>query len=154
MTRYLILLLLILFFLSACDDSTQTPEDEIRAYISHGVEVAENRNSGDLAEMMHPQYSDEKGFNRDQLIKMIKLYFFRHKNIHLFTKIDEIKLFSDQEALVTLHVAMAGQAISSLSMLSSLRARIYRFELDLVKQDNEWLLQHAIWQPASQRDFE
>ena len=154
MSRYLILLLPILFFLSACDDSTQTPEDEIRTYISHGVEVAENRNSGDLAEMMHPQYSDEKGFNRDQLIKIIKLYFFRHKNIHLFTKIDEIKLFSDQEALVTLHVAMAGQAISSLSMLSSLRARIYRFELDLVKQDNEWLLQHAIWQPASQRDFE
>ncbi len=154
MSKYLYILLPVLVFISSCKDSALTPEDEIRAFIAQGVEAAENRNSGDLEEMIHPQYSDQKGFNQDRLIKMVKLYFFRHKNIYLFTKIDEIKIFSDQEALVTLHVAMAGQAISSLSMLSSLRAQIYRFELDLVKQGDKWMLQHAEWQPASQKDFE
>jgi intein/homing endonuclease len=149
----LLLFLPVLFLVQACNDSKLTPEDEIRAYIERGVVASENRDSGDLADMVHPQYSDEKGFNKDGLKKIISLYFFRHKNIHLFTRVDEIKFYSDQEALVTLHVAMAGQAISSPSMLSSLRARIYRFELDLEKQD-EWLLRSAKWQPASQRDLE
>jgi len=154
MIKYFYLLILpVLLLVQGCNDSSQTPEDEIRAYINSGVEAAENRNSGDLADMMDPRYSDAKGYNKDRLEKIIGLYFFRHKNIHLFTKIDEIKVFSDEEALVTLHVAMAGQAISSLSVLSGLRAQIYRFELDLVKQD-EWLLRSAKWQPASQRDFQ
>jgi hypothetical protein len=62
-------------------------------------------------------------------------------------------LLGDKQALVRLHVAMAGSVISDIDAISSLRARLYRFELRLVRED-EWLLQHASWQPASIVDLE
>jgi len=149
--RYL--LLVVLITLHACSDSELSPEDEIRQYIETGVEAAEARDASDLTDLIHESYLDPKGYNRIQLGKLAKLYFFRHKNIHLFTKINEIDFLSPEEAQVTMHVAMAGNVISDASVLLSLRARIYKFELSLVK-DEEWLLREASWSPAAIGDME
>lgn len=118
-----------------------------------GVEAAENRSSRDLADLIHDSYRDHKSFDKNQVINMLRAYFFRHKNIFLFTKIREIKFLSDTQATVTLHVAMAGSVIADASVLSSLRARMYKFELQLAKQD-EWLLQSAKWHQASMQDMQ
>ena len=146
-------LLVVLITLQSCSDSELSPEDEIRQYIETGVEAAEARNSSDLADLIHGSYRNPRGYDRIQLEKLAKLYFFRHKNIHLFTKIDEIDLLSAEEAQVTMHVAMAGNIISDASVLLSLRARIYKFELSLVKE-NSWLLREASWSPAAIGDME
>lgn len=143
----------VFILLQSCSDSAVSPQDELRAYIDLGVEAAESRDTDALTELMHRDYSDQKGYNRKQLTGMLRGYFFRHKNIHLFSKIDSIELLAENEAIVRMHVAMAGSAISDVDALSSLRARIYRFELQLIKQD-EWLLRHALWGPASIADFE
>ena len=142
----------IAFFLQACSGSAISKEDEIKQYLETGVEAAENRSSSDLAELIDNNYLDRKGLNKKELTKLARLYFFRHKNIYLFTKLDGIEFLTENEALVTLHVAMAGSVISDASALSSLRAKIYKFELELVKQD-EWLLRQAKWQPANMADM-
>ena len=145
--------LAILTLVLGCSSNALSPEDEIRQFIETGVQAAEDRNSSDLAELIASGYQDEKGYDKKQLEKISRLYFFRHKNIYLLTKIDEIDFVSANEARVTLHVAMAGSAISDTSLLSSLRARIYKFELQLIK-DEEWLLHEADWQPASVGDMQ
>ena len=139
--------------IQACSDSATSPEDQIRQFIEAGVQAGENRSVDDLSELIHPDYRDQKGYNRKQLGKLLRAYFFRHKNIHLFTRIDEIELLTANEASVRLHVAMAGTVISDVTALSGLSARIYRFELLLFKQE-EWLLRHANWAPASVSDLE
>ena len=126
---------------------------QIRQFLKSGVEAAENRSADTLKDMMHDNYLDHKGYNKNQLGKLLRVYFFKHKNIHLFTKIDEIELLAENEAIVSLHVAMAGSVISDVDALSALKARIYRFELQLIRQD-EWLLRHAVWGPASISVFE
>lgn len=143
----------VFILIQSCSDSAVSPQDEIRAYIKSGVDAAQSRDTGALAELMHGAYSDQKRYNKKQLTGMLRGYFFRHKNIHLFTKIDAIELLAENEAIVRMHVAMAGSAISGVDALSSLRAQIYRFELQLIKQD-QWLLRHALWGPASIGDFE
>ena len=102
---------------------------------------------------MHRDYRDQKGYNKKQLGKLLRLYFFQHKNIYLLTRISNIELLAGNEARVDLHVAMAGSAISDVSALASLRARMYRFELHLIKRD-EWLLQNASWYPANIADMQ
>lgn len=139
--------------ISACSEQSISREDEIRLYIEKGVEAAENRDAGDLSDMLDDSYHDPKGLTKQQMNKMLGVYFFRHKNIHLFTKIRDIHFHSDLEATVVLHVAMAGSVIANSSVLSSLRARVYKFELHLIKHD-EWLLQQAKWQPASLSDVQ
>lgn len=149
----LVLLFCLMPFLHACSDKEKSPEDEIRQYIKTGVEAAENRSASDLSDLIHQGYLDDRKLDKLQLTKLARLYFFRHKNIFLFTKISEIKFHSTTEASVVLHVAMAGNVIADISMLSSLRAKIYRFELELFKQD-QWLLQQASWQQANLADME
>ncbi len=139
--------LILIILLPACSDSKLSPEDEIRQYIETGVEAAEARNAGDLADLVHSSYSDPRAYDKTQIKKLAGLYFFRHKNIHLFTKINEIDFLSPDEAQVTMHVAMAGTVISDASVLASLRAQIYKFELELVKEE-QWLLTGASWERA------
>ena len=149
----LTLFLLVTVFVSGCSDQAVSPEDEVRNYIKRGVEAAESRSAGDLAEMIYDSYLDHKGLGKQQTVKLLRLYFFKHKNIFLFTKIREITFPTANEATVSLHVAMAGSVIADASMLSSLRARVYKFELKLIKQD-EWLLKYTKWQPANMGDME
>lgn len=143
----------ILTLVTGCSDSVLSPEDEIRQFIATGVEAAEDRSSSDLAELIFSGYKDEKGYGKNQIEKLSRLYFFRHKSIYLLTKIDEIEFVAANEAWVTLHVAMAGSVISDASLLSGLRAQIYKFELLLIK-DEKWLLHQANWQPASIGDMQ
>lgn len=156
MSRILGRLLLLLWvggLLLGCSGGTNLPEDEIRNFIAGAVEAAERRSPADLTQMIHDSYLDQRGYNKQQVRSLLRVYFLRHKNIHLFTRIGEIELLGDNQATAWLHVAMAGSVISDIDAISALRARIYGFELRLVKQD-EWLLQHASWKPASLVDLE
>lgn len=135
-------------FLIACSGSKTTPEQEIEQFIEAGIEAAENRERGKLEDMIAEDYLDAKGLTRKQLSQLMRAYFFRHKNIHLFTKMQEISFPVAGEAVARFHVAMAGQVISDVTALSSLRAQVYEFELQLVK-DDEWKLKSAAWQVAN-----
>lgn len=143
-----LLLPALLLLLGACSETPDTPEAQIRALLAAAVDAAEERSDDQLAELLHRDYRDARGYNRDRLVGLLRLYFLRHKNIHLFTRIDRIELLDDNRATVDLHVAMAGSAISGIDSLARLRAQIYRFELQLVR-DPQWMLQHAQWAPAS-----
>lgn len=154
LSKFQLYCLICLFALTgACSDKPLTREEQVRQFIDNGISAAENRSHRDLAELIDETYLDQKGLNKTQLIKLVKLYFFRHKNIYLFKKINDIDFVTDDEATVNLHVAMAGSVISDASALLSLRAKIYRFELELVNNDG-WLLRDARWSPASMADMQ
>ena len=139
---------LMALFLQACSDSEESPEAQIRSFIEQAVEAGEARSVDGLTELLDKDYIDRHGNNRKRTSGLLRVYFIQHKNIHLFTRIDEIEILSENQASVSMHVAMAGTVISDLQALAGLRAQIYRFELQLEKGD-EWRLRHASWAPAS-----
>ena len=139
--------------LQACSETAESPEDAIRVFIEAGVEAAESRSLDGMNDLLHANYLDQKGYNKKRLRGLLQAYFLRHKELYLFTKIEEIDLLTENEAIVRLHVAMAGSVISGVDAISSLRAQIYQFELQLIKED-DWLLHHASWRPASIIDLE
>ncbi|MDJ0833944.1 MAG: hypothetical protein QNJ69_10515 [Gammaproteobacteria bacterium] len=139
--------------LQGCSDDGISPEDEVRQFIENGIQAAENRNSGDLSDMLFDFYTDQNGYDKKKLVNLLRAYFFRHKNIHLFSRIRDVRMLTDREAEVVMHVAMAGQVISDVTALASLRADLYRFELDLVKEGDDWLLRSAKWKRAQMNDM-
>lgn len=139
--------------LNACTNERLSREDEIELMIATAIEAAEDRSSSELSELVDEAYLDQKGFNKIQLIKLVRLYFFRHKNIYLLSKLGTIDFPAENEATVTLHVAMAASAISNITALTSLRASMHRFDLELIKQES-WLLRSATWRPASIGDMQ
>jgi hypothetical protein len=148
-----ILLLLPLLLLQACSGDGDTPELQIQRFIDSAVQAAEARSVDGLDELLHRDFIDQQGNNRQQLGQLLRVYFFRHRNIHLFTRIDDIEILADNQASVSLLVAMAGSVISDVGALASLRARLYRFELQMVRED-DWVLRHASWAPANLGAFE
>ena len=146
--------LIVSLLLTACNRNEPSLEDEIRQFIDSGIEAAENRSSGDLSDMIRDNYSDARGHNKHQLISLMRIYFLRNKSIHLFSKIKKIEISGHQNAKVELYVAMAGKQISDITLLSNYRASIYYFELQLIKPDDEWLLEQASWKPASATDMQ
>ncbi len=148
-----LVLLWILGLLVACSDDVLSPEDEIRLFIEQGIEAAEERQVGELSDRLHPGYQDSRGNRAQQITQLLRAYFFRHRNIHLFTRIGSIELVDANTAIVKMHVAMAGSVIADVDALAALRAQIYAFELHLHKNET-WLLQSARWNRASVTDLE
>ena len=148
-----IFLLLSVLLLAGCSDGPDSPEAEIERFIDNGLDAAESRSVDGLTGLVHANYRDQQGRNRDQLGLLLRAYFFRHKSIHLFSRIDDIEILDENRANVVLHVAMAGTVISDVNALAALSARIYRFELQLIKQ-GDWLLRHASWAPATLGAFD
>lgn len=148
-----ILIIATLCWLQACSEDGDSVEAQIRDFIDVGVAAAEDRDVGDMQELLHENYRDHKGYNRKQLTSLLRAYFFRHKNIHLFTKIESIDVVAEDQAYVSLYVAMAGTAITGLDALPGLKAQIYRFDLQLIRKEG-WQLQHAEYGPASIVDLE
>ena len=146
-------LLASLLLLQACSGTEDSPEAQVRAFVDAGVEAGEARSTSDIRELLHRDYADQRGNNAEQLTKLLRAYFFRHKNIHLFSRIDTIEILDDNRASVVLHVAMAGTVISDVEALAGLRAEVYRFELQLEREET-WQLRHASWAPASLAVFE
>ncbi len=120
-------------------------ENEIKQFVKSGVALVENRDLDDLNDLMDDTYLDRNGYNKKQVAGLLRVYFFRHSNIHLFTRIDNIELLTENQAEVQLHLAVAGSKITDAEALFSLQAQIYRFKLQLVKQE-KWLLREAVWE--------
>ncbi len=146
-------LIWIVFQVSGCSDESMSPDEEIRQFVKSGVAAAENRSLGDLLELIDNGYLDQNGYKKKQMTGLLRIYFARHSNIHLFTRVIRVELLGKNQAEVQLHVAMAGSVISDVDALSALHAQFYRFNLQLVKQE-KWLLRSASWAPASIDVFE
>lgn len=149
-----ILLLLSVLLLQACSGDSNSPEAQIQRFIDSAVQAGEARSADGLGDLLHRDFIDQQGNNGKQVGRLLRAYFFRHQSVHLFTRIDDIEILADNQASVSLHVAMAGTVISDINALASLQARVYRFELQMVREDDDWLLRHASWQAANLGAFE
>lgn len=139
--RFLVLSLTILLFSACGGGADYDPEAELRNWVARGEQAAEDKDRGDLLELIAESYADSRGNDRDSLGDILRVYFFRQESIALLTTIDEITFYDDTAALVTVTVGMAGTNSSMLGF----RADAYRFELELQKADDEWMLIGARW---------
>ena len=136
-------LIISLFFvlLAACGGDPSDPEAEVRAWIAQGEIAAEEKDRGELLDMISETYTDGRGNSHESIGDMLRVYFFRQQSIALLTSIDDITLMGDTAAMVNLTVGMAGTGSGAIG----LDADAYRFEFELEKPDDEWLLIGARW---------
>lgn len=136
------LLLLACLTLTACGgDPPESPEAEIRAWVATGQSLAEEKERRSLMDMISPSYRDARGNERDDIEDMFRVYFLRQNNISLLTSIEEIRVFGDTAAELDMIVGMAGTNDGVLGF----SADAYKFEMELVREDDEWILIAARW---------
>lgn len=140
-TRALLAGCAIAILLSACGEPASKPEEELRAWVTAGVEAAEAKERRRLVGLVSPAYVDARGNDRDEIDELLRIYFFRQNRIVLLPDIEEITVYGDTAAMITMTVGMAGTNDGVLGF----SADAYRFALELEKDGDEWRLISARW---------
>lgn len=130
-----------LVLLGACDGPEPGPQEQLRQWVSDSQQAVEDKQRRELVDMISPAYVDTRGNDRDGIEGMLRVYFFRQHSIELLTNIQEIRLYGDTAAEIDLTVGMAGtnEGVFGFS------ADAYRFQLELQRDDDVWLLISARW---------
>ena len=146
-------LLLVLALLGAACAGPETPEQEIRAMLARAEAAAEARDVGDVAAFVSAAYRDDAGRDRQAVRGILAYTFMRNPRVHLLTAVPEVSVPSERQASARVLVAMAGHPIEAAEALAGLRADLYRFDLRLAREDDEWRVVSAAWERAEPEDF-
>lgn len=139
--RIPLLALVALASIAACGSENSTPEDEVRAWVWKGHELAESKDRRALVKMISPAYSDARGNSRDDIEDMFRLVFLRQNKVALITRIDDVQVHDGTAANLSIDVGMAGTDDNVLGF----SADAYQFAMELEKDGNDWLLISARW---------
>ena len=127
--------------LAACGNPPTPPEEAVRAWVADGQQAAEEKDRRALVKMISPAYADARGNSRDEIENLFRLYFFRQNNIALLTRIESLRIIGDSAAEIELSVGIAGTNDGVLGF----SADAYRFEMELVRDGDDWLLISGRW---------
>lgn len=139
--RTLALVLIAATSIAACGSDATTPEDEVRAWVWKGQELAESKDRRALVKMLSPAYADARGNSRDDIEDLFRLVFLRQNKVALITRIDEVAVHDGTAANLSIDVAMAGSDNNVLGF----SADAYQFAMELEKDGDDWLLISARW---------
>ena len=132
---------LLCLWLAGCGGPSEGPEAALRAWVSQGHELAEEKNRRGLVAMISPDYVDARGNKRDDISDLFRIYFLRTHAVALITKIEELNVYGDDAGEVVLTVGMAGTNDGTFGF----SADAYRFEMEFERDGDEWLLTSARW---------
>ncbi len=132
--------------LVACGDSAGSPEEAVRAWVAKGEVAVEEKDRSVLLDMISDGYADARGNDREQIGDLLRIYFFRQNNIALITSVDSIEMIDDTAATLMVTIGMAGTQNSALGI----SAEAYKFEFELTKPEDDWLLIGARWAELGQ----
>ncbi len=142
--------------LAGCAKEPDAPEQQVRAYVAAGEMAVQERQLDQAKALISPDYRDEAGRGRRELVQLLAVHLLRNKSIHLFTRIEQLHILEPQQrkAEIILFAAMAGSPITGIEQLTALRADLYRFELLLGKDtDEQWLLLSVRWRHATPQEL-
>lgn len=126
--------------LAACS-APSPPEEAVRAWLEAAETAIEEHDRGRLVEMIAEHYVDAHGNDRDAVEQRLRFYFLRNRNILIASKVEKLEIVGGTAAQVVLTAGLAGTDANAFD----LRADAYRFELELVEENGEWLLIGADW---------
>jgi hypothetical protein len=147
----LLLTVLALLLPVACSEE-QGPEAIAREFVTACEEAAQQRRLRDLRELIAEEYADPAGRTAQDVLAVAAGYLMRNRSVHIYTRL-QTATEQDGRIQATVLAALAGRPISDVSMLPSINADLYRFELELVEQGGDWRLAGATWRTALVDDF-
>ena len=148
------LLTILLAAVYGCSGNQDDPEFQVRQMIDNAEEAVEERSIMTTRGFISKDYKDNQGRQKKELDQLVAAYILRNKSIHLVTRVHEIALNEDgTQASVILYVGMAGVPVNSIDQLVVTRADLYRFDLLLAIEDDQWMLRKGSWHQARLEDF-
>lgn len=130
--------------MAACG-APATPEQEIRALVVAAEESAEARDASALKELVADDYLDPSGRDAAGIRSYIHAWLVAHPSVRLLTRVDTIELEGTEQARLAVTVGMLGREAKADSGWD-LAGDVWRFDLRLVRDGDDWRVVRAGWQ--------
>lgn len=136
----------------ACGGDAKPPEQQI-SQLNNSAELAvETKDVSALKDMVSDNFEAGQ-YNKSSIIRLVQLYLLRHRTIHLYSLTRSLQVIDEDNAVVEVLVAMAGEPIGHADQLFDLRADLMRFNVSYVRDQDEWKVVGAEWRRATVNDF-
>jgi hypothetical protein len=148
----LLAVLLPLWLLAACSEEGPTPEEQVVQAIESLETALEAGSLSEASDWIGSAYRDRYHPDKRAAVRTLFGYLQRHKNLHLFSRIQEVEVFSgDTRATAVVQVAMTARPVESPEILLQLKADLYRFEVQLAWDQDEaaWRIIGSSWRRAN-----
>ena len=129
--------------LGACGSSDT--ETELRELIAEAEQAAEDRNTRFFRGLVSERYADSRGYDREELITLLRGYFLAHPQIEVINRIESVELPGEDIAHLTVLTGVVGQR-DGASLLSGLDGDLHRLELEFVREGGDWQVIGAQWE--------
>jgi cation diffusion facilitator CzcD-associated flavoprotein CzcO len=125
---------------SACSKPA-TPEQQVRALIASAEDAAERRDHSDLMALVSAKFAGAQGEDVQEIARMLRGYLLANPSLELVTRVEHVEFpYAD---LARVRVAVG--ALASDASTLGLSADAQSFDLELQREDGEWLVTRAAW---------
>lgn len=150
------LLLIVCVVLSqvACSQDPLTPAAQIRQVILAAQQASEQKEIGFWQDLISNNYKDANGYEKGEIIQVIRYHFLRQQKIYLMSRIKQIEPNGADQFSAVVLVAMAAKPIENVQSLTGLQANLHRFEVVFQRRsEGRWQVLNAHWREAALREF-
>jgi hypothetical protein len=139
-----------LFSCSAEND----PETILQDYILACKKVVKERRFRSIKDLISDSYQDSQSRRKNDLIAMARTYMLRNRSINIFSHpLTVTQSDSANQLSASVLVALSGIPIEDVAMLPTVHADIYLFELNLIREKDDWKLFSSSWRQAMLDDL-
>ena len=150
----LALLALFAVILTACGGAPDDPEQQIRDLVTTLEQSAEAGETGTFREALVETYTDNRHPNRAAAIQSLRAYLRYYGSLHLFSVVRSIDLDpAGNRAGAVVFVALTAVPVESVGQLVSVKADAFRFDVQLVFDEDRWQVAASEWRRIGSDDF-
>lgn len=132
----------IYLLLAAC--AGPDPSEALRTLIAEAEQAAEARDTGHFRALISDDYADASGRSKQDLVAYLRAYFFANADIEVLNRIEEVELFGDDAAELTLQSALIGRGPGRSAL--GVDGDLYRLSVELVRDGGDWQIIGADWE--------
>lgn len=135
-----------IFILISCA-GPKSEEDQIRALMREAGKYAENKDVIGLMSFFSDDYADFRRRDKRQTQAMVQNYISLYRGIIVHMLSTRFEELGHLDASIHTDIAVSSGAAKALRKLIPISTDIFRFRIELIKQDDRWLIQYAEWKP-------
>ena len=147
-------ILFAVFALAGCAGAPDDPERQIRDLVATLEQSAEARETGPFRDALVETYADNRHRNRAAALQSLRAYLHYYGNLHLFSVVRSIDVdAAGERAEAVVFVALTAIPVESVGQLVSVKADAFRFDVQLVHDDDRWQVAASAWRRVGSDDF-
>lgn len=143
--RVLVLLSPLLLLLAACAEP-RSDEQRVRDFLQRVETLAEEREHVELMNLIAGDYLDSRGNDKLKAAAILRGFYLRNREVHLYVRTGEIAFPSPGFATATVHVAMARRPMLNSEASSLPIANMHEVKLELVESGDAFKILRSEWQ--------